>query len=154
MKNILVFLVFCLLISCAESKKVDTKAEGDKLMQLSREWSAAAASRDVEKTVSYWADDAVMISAGTPPLKGKAAIREMVAGAFQAPDFKISWEPREVKVSESGDMAYILEDSQMSYSDSLGNIVTEKNQAVSIWHKQPDGSWKNAVDISTPVELH
>ena len=154
MKKILLLLIPSLLLSCTESKKTDTKAEEEKLMQLSREWSAAAQARDLEKTVSYWADDAIMISAGAPQLKGKAAIREMVARAFQAPDFKISWEPREVRVSESGDMAYILEDSQMSHADSLGNIITEKNQVVSIWHKQADGSWKNVVDISTPVELH
>ena len=140
-----------MLIACAEQKKVDTKAEGEKLMQISREWAAAAKSRDVEKTVSYWADDAILISAGEPVFKGKAAIREMVAGAFQSPGFNITWEPLEVKVSESGDMAYILEDSQMSYPDSVGNTVTIRNKAVTIWLRQADGSWKNAVDIATPV---
>jgi ketosteroid isomerase-like protein len=30
------------------------------------------------------------------------------------------------------------------------NPFTINNNAVSIWRKQKDGTWKNAVDISTP----
>jgi ketosteroid isomerase-like protein len=74
----------------------------------------------------------------------------MVEEVFKNPDFKITWQPQSVVVSESGDMAYIMEDSQVSYPDSTGNTITHRNKAVSIWRKQSDGSWKNVVDISTP----
>jgi ketosteroid isomerase-like protein len=47
-------------------------------------------------------------------------------------------------------MAYLLENSKISYTDSTGKPVTLNNKAVSIWRKQRDGNWKNAVDISTP----
>ena len=53
-------------------------------MQISREWSKSAASDSIEKTLSYWADDAVVMSPGQPSMKGKNAIREMVEGAFDA----------------------------------------------------------------------
>ena len=116
-------------------------------MQISREWSKSAATDSIEKTVSYWADDAVIFSPGEAEIRGKQAIREMVEGASKIPGFRISWEPVSVSVSESGDMAYLIEKSQMSYNDSLGNQVTEYNNAVTIWRRQPDGSWKNVVDI-------
>lgn len=119
-------------------------------MQLSRDWSNAASTGDVEKIVSYWADDAVLMSAHEPVLNGKQAIREMVEKSFKMPGFRISWEPQSVVVSESGDMAYLLENSQISFNDSTGKAITFKNKAVSIWRKQGDGSWKNTVDISTP----
>jgi ketosteroid isomerase-like protein len=40
-------------------------------MQISREWSQAASTRDLEKTLSYWEDDAIVMSAGQPVFKGK-----------------------------------------------------------------------------------
>jgi ketosteroid isomerase-like protein len=109
-----------------------------------------ASGRDVEKTVSYWADDAFMMSAGQPALKGKQAIRQMVMDSYKIPGFQISWQPQSVEVSESGDMAYLIENSQVSFTDSTGKVVTQHNKAVSIWRKQSDGTWKNVVDISTP----
>lgn len=149
MKRIATILIVLSTVAC-NKPGVDKEAEGEKLMQLSREWSKAASSGDVEKTLSYWGEDAVMISAGEPILDGKPAIRKMVEESFKMPGFRISWEPQSVEVSEGGDMGYIIENSQVSYRDSSGTPVVLHNKAVSIWRKQEDGAWKNVVDISTP----
>jgi uncharacterized protein (TIGR02246 family) len=149
MKKLISILNALLLLSCNQTK-VDKKAEGEKVMQLSKEWSQAASAGDVEKIVSYWADDAVVISAGQPALNGKQAIRKMVEESYRMPGFRISWQPQSVVVSESGDMAYLMENSQISFADPTGKPITINNKAVTIWRKQADGSWKNAVDISTP----
>lgn len=151
MKRIIAISLVSITLSCSQPE-VDTKAEGEKVMQLSREWSQAAASKDLEKTVNYWADDAFMVSAGQPPLKGKQAIRQMVMESYKIPGFQISWQPQSVEVSKSGDMAYLIEDSQLSFTDSTGKVVKEYSKAVTIWRKQSDGTWKNVVDISTPDE--
>jgi uncharacterized protein (TIGR02246 family) len=149
MTRIITILLALTAISCKQ-QNVDTKSEGEKVMKLSKEWSEVASTRDVAKTLSYWAEDAFVMVAGQPPLKGKAAIQQMVEESFKMPGFRISWQPQTVEVSESGDMAYLIENSQVSFTDSTGKQITLKNKAVSIWRKQSDGSWKNAVDISTP----
>ncbi|HMC86993.1 MAG TPA: nuclear transport factor 2 family protein [Chitinophagaceae bacterium] len=138
--------LFGTLIGCT-NQKIDTKTEGDKLMQVSREWSKSASADSIEKTLGYWADDAVVMSPGQAPLKGKKAIREMIESSFKIPGFKISWEPLSVSVSESGDMAYMIEQNQITVNDSSGHAMTEFNKAVTIWRKQTDGSWKNIVDM-------
>ena len=150
MKSTISILLVLTWAGCSQPK-VDKKAEGEKVMQLSKQWSEVAASGDIEKTVNYWAENAVMMSAGQPVLNGKQAIRQMVEESFKMPGFRISWQPQSVEVSESGDMAYIIENSQVAFNDSTGNIITQNNKAVSIWKKQSDGTWKNVVDISTPV---
>jgi uncharacterized protein (TIGR02246 family) len=149
MTRIITFLFILSLMSC-NHQKADTKSEGEKLMQISREWSAIAATGDIEKTLSYWADDAVVMPAGQPTVKGKAAIRKMVEESMKIPGFRISWEPQSVEVSESGDMAYMLENSNVSFNDSTGKQMTFHNKTVTVWRKQADGAWKNVVDISTP----
>ena len=117
-------------------------------MQVSREWSRIAATDSIDKIASYWADDAVMYSPGHPVLKGKKDIRAMVEGAKKDPAFKISWEPVSASISECGDMGYLIEKNQVTFSDSLGNPVTEKNTIVTIWRKDKDGNWKNEFEMA------
>jgi len=148
MKIIIPIVFFVTIMSCNQTK-VDKKAEGEKIMQLSKEWSQTVATKDVEKIVSYWADDAFVMQEGQAPLKGKQAIRKMVEESFKMPGFNISWQPESVEVSDAGDMAYLIENAQVSFNDSTGKQVSIKNKAISIWRKQQDGSWKNVVDIST-----
>ena len=145
--RIVTLLSTCVIICGCNQPAIDTKAEGEKLMQISREWSKTAATDSIEKTLSYWADDAVVMSPGQPPLKGKDAIREMVMSSSKIPGFKISWEPLSVSLSKSGDMAYLIEQNQITMNDSTGHAVTEFNKGVTIWRKEADGSWKNIVDM-------
>jgi hypothetical protein len=91
MKSFLSTLVVVVLAACAaELPSIDPEAEAAELMRISREWSEVAGSGDLDATLAYWADDAVMMPPGMPPLKGKQAIREFIeAGAkigLLAPD--------------------------------------------------------------------
>jgi ketosteroid isomerase-like protein len=143
----LTFRTTLFLLSGCGNNSVDTKAEGEKLMQLSREWSKLASTDSTEKILSYWADDAVMMSPGQPPIKGKEEIRQMVTSLSNIPGFKISWEPLSAHVAKSGDMAYLIEQNQISFNDSLGRTITEFNKVVTVWRRDADGAWKNVVDM-------
>ncbi len=151
MKKTIFIAATIILLSACNEKAIDTKAEGEKLMQTSREWSKLAAAGDLEKTVSYWTEDAIMYDAHRPTMKGKAAIRKMVEESLKIPGFKISWEPKEAVISKSGDMGYLHEESVINITDSTGKPVTMRFNGISIWKKQGDGTWKNAVEIMTPV---
>jgi len=144
--RVVTLLLLTGLFAC-NHQPVEHKSEGEKLMQLSREWSKSAGTDSLEKTLSYWADDAVVMSPGEAPIKGKAAIREMVLGTKKIPGFKISWEPLSVTLSKDADMAYLIEQNQITVNDSIGRPMTEFNKSVTIWRKEPDGSWKNIVDM-------
>ena len=131
MKTPTLFLIVLVIASCNQTTVVN-KAEGEKIKQLTKEWSRTAATKDIEKTLSYWAEDAFMIEGGRAPLQGKQAIRQMLEESFKIPGFSISWEPQTVEVSDNGDMAYMIENSKVSFNDSTGKTVTINNKAVSI----------------------
>lgn len=116
-------------------------------MSTSKAWSAAAQTENVEDILSYWADTAVVYSPNRSAFKGKQAIREMIEQSYKIPGFAISWEPLQANISESADMAYLLEKNTVSLIDSLGNRLTQHNRAVTIWRKDKEGNWKNVVDI-------
>lgn len=110
-------------------------------------WLAAARSHDLERTVSYWSDDVYMMPPGGLPIVGKDALRRYVAGAFAIPDFSINWVTDHVWVAKSGDLAYAIGTDTIRMSSPEGKLVVERNKAVTVWRKEPDGSWKCAVDI-------
>jgi ketosteroid isomerase-like protein len=145
-KTAAVLLVALASVGCRPSP-VDVEAEGAALMQLSREWSALVSTAPVDEWIDFWAEDAVLMPPGSPPLRGKAAIREYVEAAVQIPGFQISWEPESVLVSRSGDLAYMVERNVTVVDDELGHPVTTHGKGVTVWRKDPDGSWRNVVDI-------
>ena len=146
MKPLISFLFILVLITSCAPKKVDTKAEGEKLMQTSREWSQSVTTKDVAKILSYWAEDAVVISPGGEPVKGKEALHAMIEDMFKNPDFTISWEPQEAHISDDGSMGYLIEQNKVTINDS----TTFYSNAVTVWRKAADGSWKDVADITSP----
>ena len=148
MKEIITIITVLIFIgSCSQENIVDTKSEEDQLMQLSRDWSDLVKKGEIDVIMNGWADNAVMMAPGLPPLRGKAAIREYVEEGMKVPGFNIRWEPLEAHVSSSGDMAYMIERNEIMVNDSLGNPMVSYNKAVTVWSKQTDGSWKNVIDM-------
>ena len=115
------------------------------LMQTSRDWSRVAASGDVDRILSYWTDDAIVLQPNQPALQGKKEIRGMVASSFKIPKFAISWEPERAWVSGNGDVGYLIEHNHVTFADSTGTMKNSYGKAVTIWKKDASGNWKCAV---------
>lgn len=146
LNKLLALLLNASLTGCSASR-INTKAEEEKLMEVSREWSRAASTQDIDRIVSYWSDSAFFLSQGQPAIHGKEGIRAMVEQSSKIPGFKISWEPIRASVSKSGDMGYLVERNQMSMNDASGKTITIQGTVVTVWKKDASGNWKNVVDI-------
>lgn len=132
---------------CSCSPRTSDQAGVAKLMQTSRDWSKVAASGDMNAALTYFADDAVMMAERQPPVRGKAAIRDYLAASSNIPGFRIEWEPLEGKVS--GDLGYLIERTKVTMGGPQGKPVVLNQQALTVWRKQADGTWKNVVDMTT-----
>ena len=88
---------------------MDLASERTRLLQRDAEWAAAASEgRDIERILSYWTDDAVVLPPGLPAVVGKAALRQYVQGSMQIPGFRITWASQDVTFSPDGNLAYML----------------------------------------------
>ena len=129
---------------------VDLAKAATDIRATDAQWLAAAKARDAAKSTSFWSDDAVLLFPDTPPVVGKKALVDYVAGSFKDPDFSIAFATDTIVVARSGDMAYEIGNDTITYNDGKKR-VTAVNNGVIVWRKQPDGQWKAAVDIGTPA---
>ena len=139
-----VFLLLLLSLSTAcQSRVTDTRAADEAtIRQLDDEWSKSVATRDAERVISYYADDAVVMPPNIPTLAGKDAIRTLWRSMLESPLFSGGWKATKVEVAQSGDLAYLSGNYEFKEQDPAGNPITDKGKYLVVWKKQADGNWK------------
>jgi ketosteroid isomerase-like protein len=137
-----------LALSCSQ-RKFDSAAEQAKLLHRDAEWAdLASAGKDVDKIVSYWSDDALLIFPGQPVLEGKAAIRAYVETSLKTPGFKIHWVSEKPVFSPDGKLAYMRGTDELTVPGPNGTPITLHLRGISVWRIDSDGQWRCVVDIS------
>jgi uncharacterized protein (TIGR02246 family) len=137
-----------LLVSCeARNNKLNGAADAAAAVRaLDEQWSAAAAKNDLDSTVAFYADDAVLLPPNAPIVQGRKAIRDMWAGLI-SPGVSLSWKATKVEAADSGELAYLYGTYADSAPDAKGGPpVHDTGKILEIWKKQADGNWKCIVD--------
>ena len=135
------------IVACTETK-VDLKTEEAAIIKTDSTWSALTAEgKDVDKILSYWTEDAVVVPPGQPVVRGKQALRKFVEESIKIPGFSISWRSSGVEFSPDGKLAYMYGENMTTMNDSTGNKISMPGRGYSIWRKETDGSWRCVVDI-------
>jgi len=131
------------LTFASAASEVDTKA----LRDLDAQWSAAAGAKDLDKTVSYYSNDAIVM----PPNASAATTRESIRSAWKemltSPGAAISWKATKVEVAKSGDLAYVSGTYEETMTDANGKPVKDRGKYIEIFKKQADRTWKVVADI-------
>ena len=137
--------LFSLAFVCLATA-ADTKIE-QALRDLDAQWSKDAGSKDVDKTVSYYSSDAIVM----PPNAAAATTKEEIRSAWKemltSPGAAISWKTTKVEVANSGDLAYVSGTYEETMTDASGKPVNDRGKYVEIFKKQADGTWKVVADI-------
>jgi uncharacterized protein (TIGR02246 family) len=141
----LTFLVSFFFI-CAASA-ADTKAIEQALRDLDAQWSAAAGAKDLEKTIAFYSEDALVLPTNAPAATTKEAIRNTWKDLLASPGLAISWKATKVEVASSGDIAYTTGTYELTMNAPSGKLVPDHGKYVEVWKKRVDGNWKVAVDI-------
>lgn len=140
-------MIVACLGGCAP--RFDADAEGRVLLKRDAEWAQLAAEgRDVDRVVSYWADDAQVIEPGQPVYAGKAAIRAYVAASYKIPGFHIHWVSEAPRFSADGTMAYMPGTDEMTVPGPDGRPVTIHMRGISVWRRDLGGIWRCVIDIA------
>jgi len=93
---------------------------------------------------SWFADDGVALGNGAAPLIGRVAIAK--SANWSSKDYQLTWTPTDGVMGPSGDMGYTWGHYEGRSKDANGNPVVTGGRYITMWRKEPDGSWKVALD--------
>lgn len=161
MRKLLVVLVLLALASpLVEAQKTRSQARARRenpadaataaLLQVDRDFAKTGVAKNIDGFMSYIAEDVRFYSAGVMRT-GKLAFREGWAKGFADPNWSITWAPLYAEAGKSADLGYSTGSFEIRDKSSDGTPVVRKGSYVTIWRKQPDGTWKVALDIGSFV---
>jgi ketosteroid isomerase-like protein len=128
------------------SLAADTKLE-QAIRDLDAQWSAAAGSKDLDKTVSYYSADAIVMPPNASAATTKESIRKIWQDLLGSAGVTISWKPIKVEVAKSGDIGFVSGTYELTMNDASGKRNNDRGKYVEVWEKQRDGKWKCGADI-------
>jgi ketosteroid isomerase-like protein len=117
-----------------ESRRADVFA-------AERAFARSMAERDFAAFGRYVAEDCVFF--GETALRGREAVLAAWKPFFDGAQAPFSWEPDQVEVLTSGDLAL----STGLVKNPAGTVTARFN---SIWQRQPDGHWQVIFDKGGP----
>lgn len=145
-----VAIIFLFAIGCAQTPAPppDTRpADIQAVKQVEAAWGSTFSPKDADKWVSYFADDASGFYPGAPAVKGKAALKAMSEQFFADPNLAATFQSSRVVASKGGDMVFSEGTCTLTQTNpKTKKPVTDKGKYLTVYMKQPDGSWKAVAD--------
>ena len=128
----------------------NTDADIAAVRAVEAQWNQDWAAHDIDKIMSHYADDAVLMVPFTPAATGRAAITEGNKPMAADPVTALKFTAARVEVAKSGDVAWTQGSYTLTLTDPQSKqVINDHGSYVTTYRKQPDGSWKAIADIAT-----
>jgi ketosteroid isomerase-like protein len=117
------------------------------LRDLDAQWSKAAAAKDLDATLAYYSDDALVLPPNATSAATKESVRNVWKDLLAAPGLVISWKPSKVKLGHNGAMGWVSGTYELTMNDAGGKPMNDRGKYLEVWEKQSDGNWKCTADM-------
>jgi ketosteroid isomerase-like protein len=128
-------------------KPSGTQSVEQLLRDLDAQWAKAAAAKDVEQTIAYYSDDAVVLPPNATGAATKEAVRNIWQNMLATPGLVITWKPTKVQLAKSGDMGWVSGTYELTKNDASGKPINDRGKYLEVWEKQSDENWKCRADM-------
>lgn len=143
-------LMALLFTDCSSSAADTREADAQALKDNEARWNQDYASKDAEKLLAHYADDAVLIAPGTPAASGKDAIRKELQAMVADPALSLKFQPAKIEVAKSGEVGYTQGSYTLTMTDPASKqVINDHGSYATTYRKDPGGSWKAVVDIAS-----
>ena len=143
--RVLIPLVLLLLAACASAPPAPSaSAIRTELLRVDAEFSNMSEAKGAAAAfAAYVAPDGIVL-AEYPGRRGADAVAAQFSAA--PPGSRLTWKPAVADAAASGDLGYTVGTYELR---SPGGLI-RTGKYMTIWKKQPDGSWKFVADGGTP----
>jgi len=147
-ENIISLLILFFVVSAGCNKTDRHNQITDEIIQTDLAFSKFSDENGAEAAFLAYADEgSVLLRDGSLPLVGKAALRDHLL-SNPAGNISLTWKPLFAEMAKSGDFGYTYGTFVVRSKANPEETVSD-GCYVSIWKKQPDGSWKWVLDTGT-----
>ena len=113
------------------------------------DWFHDKAHRDPDAASRFYTDDAFFAGPGVKGMAGIADIKEAYAEGLKDPNFDMSFSADKIEAASSGDLAASRGHFTETYTDpNTRQVKSISGSYLTIYQKQPDGSWKASEDFA------
>lgn len=126
---------------CQRAQKQEPDIKALRHVEIAEEqaWS----SKDLERALSFYADDATLMYPNMPAIVGKESIRKYMKPLFAEPSLRIQYQLDKVDVTATGDLGYTQGIQFCAMTDpKTGKPSRDSGRWFTVRKKQTDGSWK------------
>jgi ketosteroid isomerase-like protein len=120
---------------------VDPQSSENAVRAADAAWAKAAASHNIEGTLAFYADDAVVMPPNEAMAMDRGAQRKAWADIL-TPGTDISFSAGKVEAATSGDLVYDVGIYTLTTKTKKGKVTNDGGKYLAVWKKQADGSWK------------
>jgi len=143
-----------LVTGCASDRGVQEQKDEAALRETIEQYIENLNSGDVERWLSSWTDDAIIMGPNAPAVSGKEKLREAVGPLFASFEIESSIPVEEARAA--GDWGYVRITYVLEMTPKAGgDPVREEGKGLIILHRQPDGSWllaRECYNTDAPAE--
>jgi|SRR5579862_369768 len=119
----------------------------NEIREADKAWSHAVDSKNLDKSVSFYADDASLLPSNAPIANGTEQIRKFWSQLMSKPGFGLTFAPSKIVFSKTHDMAYEIGTFALKLNDPQGMPTGTLGKYIVVWRKQPKHGWKVVADI-------
>lgn len=133
----------------------DTKADEKAIKDVEAASLADWKAKKADAVASHYTSDATTYVSGQAPSVGHDKIQTDTGAFMKDPNFSLDYSNKETVVASSGDMGYTKGTYHVTYTDpKTKQKASEDGNYVTVFRKQPDGSWKAVEDaaVSGPAK--
>jgi uncharacterized protein (TIGR02246 family) len=147
LSTIILATTLAMLFSAISCQKQDTEADIAAIKEMLNKYGVACNTGDFDSWLSLWADDGVRMPPDAPARIGKEQIREEMKPAFEQLIFELTI-PSIEDAKVYGDLGLTHCNYTLAVTPKAGGetIVMPDGKALTLYERQPDGSWKIIYD--------
>ena len=144
------------VIGCALMINGDARMKSNEaaIRAMGEKYAEYVNSGDLERYMSVWAEEGIQMPPNAPAVSSRESIRLAMMPLFDGFHLKMSINDQEIKIA--GDWAY----SRGTYALDMtpkagGDSIHVDGKALTIWQRQPDGSWlisRDCFNSNIPLE--